>query len=298
MSFTRKRIDVTISLGKGQFGDQKGDTVTLTGHRVQANIAVYGKESQGGLQLKIYGLQFSMLNQLLAIGPIAYQVRNQNSIKIAAGNDGEALTTIYMGTIDQAWADFQTAPDVALNIIAWGAYNAAVTPVAASSYIGWIDAAVVLADLAAKQGWAFDNTGGVSSQIYCPYLPGTILEQVKLCCQSAGVNFNVHNNTLYIWPGDGFIVGKIPAVSPGKGLIGYPAFSSSGLVLTTEFLPTALMGGQIDVESSIKQACGRWNIVSVIHTLESEYPGGAWFTQSVSNRPPTAILPDMIGASP
>ena len=34
MSFTRKRIDVTISLGTGTFGETGANTVTLTGLRV------------------------------------------------------------------------------------------------------------------------------------------------------------------------------------------------------------------------------------------------------------------------
>ncbi|MFP3813716.1 hypothetical protein, partial [Bacillus sp. SIMBA_005] len=63
MSFTRKRIDLTITLGEGQFGDDGANTVTLTGMRVQSMITIPGGESMASAQVRVYGLPISMMNQ-------------------------------------------------------------------------------------------------------------------------------------------------------------------------------------------------------------------------------------------
>ena len=67
-------------------------------------------------------------------------------------------------------------------------------------------------------------------------------------------------------------------VSPSTGMRGYPAFTSSGIEVTTLFNPTLQYGGNIQVESQLTPACGTWNIYNLAHELESEIPSGKWFT--------------------
>lgn len=286
MSFVRRRIDVTITLGTGQFGEDVGDTVTLTGHRVIAEMASVGGDSQGQMQLRIYGLPLTTINRLTTIGPIATEIRGKNRVMVAAGDDGSALTTIFEGTIDQAFGDFQGAPDVALNITAFSALAAAVKPVAASSYKGAVDAAVVMADLAKMMGFAFENNG-VSVMLSNPYFPGTALDQVKACARAAGIRYTTDCSVLAIWPKGGTRKTAIPVVSSKTGMVGYPVFSSSGLGVTSLFQPSAKQGGQIEVQSSLLVACGVWNLYGVLHHLESERPDGPWFSFMNCYRAPT-----------
>lgn len=286
MTLVRRRIDVTITLGAGEFGEDVGDTVTLTGHRVVAEMAAVGGDAQGQIQLRIYGLPLATINRLTSIGPIATEIRGKNRVMVAAGDDGSALSTIFEGTIDQAYGDFQSAPDVALNINALSALGAAVKPVGASSYKGSIDAAVVLANLAELMGFAFENND-VSVQLSNPYFPGTALDQVKACARAANIRYTIDRNILAIWPKNGVRQGEVPIVSPATGLVGYPVFSSAGLGVTSIFQPSVRQGGQIEVVSSLGVACGVWNIFNVLHRLESERPNGPWFTFMNCYRAPT-----------
>ena len=70
MTFTKRRTDVTISLGKGKFGDQQGPDVTLSGYRVSAEIPVHTSDDRIQLLLQIYGLDTEMMNRLTTTGPI------------------------------------------------------------------------------------------------------------------------------------------------------------------------------------------------------------------------------------
>lgn len=277
MAFTQKEIALTISLGTGQFGDTGANTVTVAGLRVRAEIQQFGGDAMPQVQLLVYGLPASMINQLTTIGPINSAVMYQNSILIAAGDAGSSLSTIYNGTIWQAWGDFNRIPDAALNISAVGGLAASLKPVGASSYPGSADVATIMQTLATTAGLNFVNSG-VSVQLSNPYFPGTALAQIRECAQAANICFAIDNGTLHIWPKGGTRNSQIPVISPDTGLVGYPAFSSNGLMLTTEFNPHVVIGGTIQVQSSVTPACGKWVAVQISHSLESETPGGQWLT--------------------
>ena len=277
MTFARKRIDVTISLGTGQFGDTGANTVTLTGLRIRAEIQQFGGDAMPQVQLLIYGLPASMINQLTTIGPINSAVMYKNSVLIAVGDDGSALTTIYNGTIWQSWADFNQLPDSALNIAAVGGLAASLKPVNATSFPGSADVGTIMQQLATLADVGFVNNG-VSVQLSNPYFPGTALAQIRECAQAANINYTIDNGVLQIWPKGGVRSGSIPIVSSQTGMVGYPAFSSNGLMLTTVFNPSVVIGGVIQVQSSLMAATGKWIVTQVSHSLESEMPGGQWFT--------------------
>ncbi|WP_322082895.1 baseplate hub protein [Burkholderia sp. BCC1972] len=279
MSFTKKRIDVTITLGEGEFGDDGSNTVTLTGLRVQALIAVLGGEAMAEAQVRVSGLPLSMINRLTTIGPINTAFRN-NKLQLAAGDDENGMHVVYSGTIGEAHGDFQGMPDVALNILGWAGLYDSVKPVGALSYVGSVDAATIMQELADTMGLAFENNG-VQVQLSNPYFPGTALAQVRACARAADINYLIDRDTLAIWPlaGARATAGELPLISPRTGMRGYPMFSSKGISLVTEFNPDIKCGSQVKVESSLDAANGIWNVFELSHALESETPDGQWFTQ-------------------
>lgn len=285
MSFARRRIDVTITLGSGTFGENAGDTVTLSGHRIVAQIVTIGGGEQPTANLQIYGLPLATINKLTTIGATMTAIRIKNSISISAGDAGSALSTIYEGVIDQAWGDFQSAPDVCLNVSAMAALDAAMKPIGANSFPGTADVATIMEILAKKgAGYGFENHG-VKVTLSNPYFPGTALEQIKSCARAANINWVVINRTLIIWPKDGAVSDPVQVISPETGMVGYPAFCSNGIAVTTTFRPQTRPGSQIDVRSSLPVASGMWNVYAFQHSLESERPGGAWFTHINGFRP-------------
>ncbi|KAA1013036.1 hypothetical protein FVF58_09605 [Paraburkholderia panacisoli] len=278
MAFTEKQLQITISLGQGQFGDTGANTVTLSGLRVRAEIQQFGGDAMPQVQLLVYGLPASMMNQLTAIGPINSAVLFQNSVLIAAGDSGKTLTTVYSGSIWQAWADYNQIPESALNISAVGGLAASLKPVAATSYTGSADVETIMQSLASLAGLSFVNHG-VSVQLSNPYFPGTALAQIRECAQAADCNITIENGALEIWPKNGSrSLPAIPVVSVETGMVGYPTFSSNGLMVTTMFNPSIKIGGQFQVQSSIKPANGIYVATQISHSLESMVPEGQWFT--------------------
>lgn len=283
MSFVKRRIDVTISLGEGQFGEQQGKEVTLTGHRVSAAIVAYTADTQAQMQLRIWGLPLEMINRLTTIGPIMPQLR-KNTILVAAGDEGAALSVAYQGIITSAFGDFNQSPNVALNIMAHAAQVDAIKPVAARSYPGAVNVVDILADLAQQMGLVLENNG-VNVQLSNPYFPGTALDQVRACTRAANISYTIDRGILAVWPLSGARSGDPAIISPETGLVGYPAFSSQGIIFTTLYNPAVSLGRPVQVQSSLSVANGQWNPFALAHMIESEMPNGQWFTQLQCWRP-------------
>lgn len=276
MSFVKRKINVTIALGEGDYGDEVGKEITLEGYRVSAKIVAYNGDAQGQLQLRIWGMKLPLINQLTKVGPIMSQRRN-NRITVTAGDKGGAMSTVYEGTIDSAFGDFQNAPDVVFNVVALSAALAAVKPVPPSSYPNTVDAAEVMSDLANLMGFAFENNG-VSFTLNSPYFAGTALEQVKACARAANIYYTADRGKLSIWPKTGARPGEPVEINVDKDMVGYPSFSGDGIGLTTLFNPNLQLGGRVNVKSILPVACGIWNIFKIVIDIEAEMPGGRWFT--------------------
>lgn len=278
MTFARRRIDVTITLGEGQYGAQLGDTMTLTGYRVQAYISEMGGEAQGMAQVRIYGLPVDTLNRLTMTGPIANQMRAQNTILIAAGDDESALSTIYKGYMTDSWAEMQEAPNAALVIMGATGAVTAVKPVNASSYIGPTQASNIMSDLAAEAGFGFENHG-VQVTLESPYFPGSTLAKIQACARAAGIYYTIRQGVLVIWPVGGSTSSDQIIISPKTNMVGYPTFSQQGVAVRCLLNPSVQFDKKFTIADSILTPANRsWNVWSIEHTLESQTPNGAWFT--------------------
>lgn len=282
MSFVKRRIEITISLGEGPLGDDRGPDVTLRGYRISAAVVAYNGDAQSQLQLRIFGLSQEMMNKLTVIGPIMTERRN-NRILVAAGDEGQAMTVLYEGTISQAWADYNGAPEVVFNVLALAAALHAVKPVNARSYRGSTDVAVIAADLASAMGLAFENSG-VAVQLSNPYFSGTALEQLRSCARAAQISYTIDRGVLAIWPRATARRGGPVQIASDKNLMGYPSFTGGGIVFTLLYTPELSLGGLVQVISTIEAAHGEWIVVSIAHNLESEVPGGTWVSQIMCQR--------------
>lgn len=275
-SFTQKKLELTVTLGTGTFGAQVGSTVTLSDLRMFADISAPCGDSMGALHLRVFGLTQDMMNQLTVIGPIN-QVKERNEVLLAAG-DINGMTTVFQGTIFSAWADYSSAPEVAFNIIAYVGLGLAIKPVGASSYTGAADVATIMKAIATTAGLAFTNEG-VFTTLANPYFPGTAWQQIKACARAAQINYKIEFGKLTIWPKGQPIAGNgVPLIAPETGMVEYPALSSQGMTVKTEFKPKVVLGGAIQVKSSLPMANGLFNVFNYVHNLSSEAPGGPWFT--------------------
>lgn len=282
MAFTTKYIECDFSLAQGVFSGG-GNTYTAAGLRISTNIVKAGGLSLGQASVAIYGLPLTVMNQLSTFG-MALTLTNKNTITIKAGDDPNALTTVFTGTIFTAYMDGQAQPEVPFRVEASVLGYEANVPVKPITQSGSADVGTLMGQVAQSMNLQFENNG-VSAKISNPYYPGTAVQQMHDIAEHAGIEHIADNGTLAIWKPGTARQGAATTVSPQTGLVGYPRFNSQGIDITAEFQPTFAYGQNITVQSSITPACGTWTIYRLEYDLECQTPGGKWFCQILASPP-------------
>ena len=224
------------------------------------------------------------MNKLSTLGLTPMEQTN-NSVAISAGDDESGMAIVFIGTIQNGYVDYASSPDVSFNVQAFAGLEAMVKPVQPSSYLGSTDVATILSNLAAIMNLKFENSG-VNVKLAYPYFSGTAREQALDCVEHADIEWNnMDNGVLAIWPKGGNRDGAVLEVSATTGLVGYPAYTSWGVSLTTMFNPNINYGSKIKLVSSLLPACGEWVVYRIEYVLESETPEGEWFCYLEAARP-------------
>lgn len=281
-----KDLMFVITLGTNQTTGQQntfdsGDNqITLQGFRSTVDIDKGGGAMFGTLRAQIWGVSQSDMN---SITTLQYQalglVASPNTVSVYTV-DGLQQTLEFQGNIVMAWGNYQSQPDVFLQIQAQAAYFNQMNPIAPTSYNGPVDVATVISQLASQMGYTFENNG-VSVQLSNPYFPGTGMDQVNSAARAAGIWLGIDNSILFITPpftsrGGGTSI--VPEISPQSGLIGYPSFDGAGVNFQILYNPAVKFMGLINLVTSIPRASGQWIATGVAHRLEANKPGGAWFS--------------------
>lgn len=299
MALEQRQIGATISLSQEKSGtpnqqfsfQEGGNTVTLpAGLRMSASIEHAGGLSDGTLDLTIYGMTRSLMNQLSTLG-MQLNLVPKNAITLTAGTAGK-MSTAFNGYILSAYADFNASPEVAFHISAHtlGAFAAA--PADPSSFRGPIDAATVMSGFATKMGLRFENSG-VQVKLPTCYFKGSLREQAQACVKTAGISWNAGElGVLAIWPKNGSRNGQIPLIAaPPKGsMIGYPTYTAYGIMVKNLYDPTFGYGQKVRVESDVLTA-GEWAIYGLSHQIECQVPKGKWESSILAYNPkhPTPV---------
>lgn len=283
----KKALRFVITLGTGKFGSSNNDTITLQGFRATADIDKAGGMMMGTLRAKIYGVKQADMNSVTTLqwkpGTLI-----PNTVEVYA-IDGAAETLVFAGNIVNAWADYQSMPDVFLHIQAQAAFFNALKPIPPRSFKGRVDVPSVMAQIARDLGYTFENNG-VTTQLVDVYLPNTGMEQAKDLARAAGCDLYLDDKILAITPPNVPRKVIIPLISSASGLVGYPTFDGVGVNFQTLFNPAITFGGSVKLVTDVQQAAGEWVVTSVGHRLESEKPGGAWFSNVRGNANGLAVV--------
>ena len=273
----KKALRFVITLSTGTFGSSSNNQITLEGFRSIVDIDKGGGAMLGTLRAAIYGVGQSDIN---SITTLQYQPRSlvANTISVYA-IDGKQETLVFQGNMVMAWGNYQSMPEVFLQIQAQAAYFNQLQAVAPTSFQGTIDAATVMQQLAGTMGFTFENSGVEGIQLSNPYLPGTAIDQVNALAKAAGIWWGIDNDVLWITPAYAArtSVNVIPEIGPDSGLIGYPTFDGAGINIQAYFNPAVRFMALVNLVTSIPRAAGQWIATSVSYKLESEKPNGAWF---------------------
>ena len=280
MAFTEKFLSATFSYGGGSSSQGgasgSGSYSTPNNLRVSARIVLPGGQDYGTMNLAIYGMTSSHMNALTIL-PFGLTSVGNNTISLMAGDDTGALSKVFTGTVRSAFADIHEQPEACFRVQAYGAMYQKIAPAPAFSAAGSSDVATVAQQLATAAGFQFENSG-VNVKLQRVNLPGSYMQQIAALAQHAGIQWTVDNNTLAIYPAGQARNIASSTISPATGMVGYPSFTSSGIVVTTLYQPTIKFGSTINVQSGLQQACGPWFIHYLEHQLDANIPNGLWFS--------------------
>lgn len=277
----RRVLTVTFTLGSGTFTESGTDTVTVSGLRTTATISRNGGLSPSHLSLRINGMTLSVMNKLTQFGPRP-TIITPNSVTVQAGDVVNGMTTVFTGQSWGTWVDASGTPDVALICDAIEGQYHAIAPANPTSYDGPVSVVTILQSIAGQLGLTLEPNG-VNITLTNPYLPGTLVDQARAVAQAANINIALDFaiNIMAIWPKYGSReTPEPPMVSAETGMVGYPAYTNSGITVETVFNPNIQAGCQIQVQSILTPANGLWSTYSVTHDLASELADGPWFTKA------------------
>lgn len=297
-SFQQRAITATIQLGEGVFGDSGTNTTTLSGLKVEATINKAGAPSFDSAEVRIYGVQPSILNAVGQLGVQPFRAYQGDILTLTAGDSVNGMVTVFSGYMQFCWQNYDGQPESVLEIQSYTGADLALYPAVPTSYPGGADVATIMASLAAQMGLSFENSG-VQVQLASPYFAGTALQQARKCAEAANIAMYIDSQTqtLAIWPKTGTRGGLVPLISAASGMIGYPTFMRYGLRVSTLFNPNIRIGGNIQIQSSLGTATlastpstqapqtamaggpnGTWFPLSITHELSSWLTDGPWMT--------------------
>lgn len=277
MAFVKRAITVKLTLGSGDFGEGKGDTVTAEGLRVSAHITKAGQPSADMADIRVWGLTQDVMNQATDLGKPLSRARN-NVVTVSAGDATSGVSLVYSGTIKTAYGDFSDPPNAALVISSISNMVDQAKPVPPLSFPGGADATVVANQIAGSMGKSLTNWGVSGIQLNSPYFAGTAIQQMNKLAEATGIQWTTSDGApLEIWPSGSARGDQIPLISPDTGLVNYPEYCDLGVALTTLYMPGLAFGGNFMLDTSITNAKGKWQCIGLELILESEMPGGQWF---------------------
>jgi hypothetical protein len=280
MSFVKRALGFSFSLGTGSFGGSGANTVT-TPNGLWASVRIFknGTPSMNQAQIKIYGMDLSTMNQLSRVGVNPTAVRN-NTVTVMAGEAGGNMSLAFCGGIKECWPDFSVPSEAALVVEAFTGLVANMKPVAPSSFSGSVNVAQIMSQLAGQMGYTFENNG-VNVQLNNPYLPGTARAQALAAADAAGIYvvFDDDNGVMAILPKNGARNGQAPTISPEEDMNGYPTYVGPGQVMVRcEYNNQLRFMGNVNIQNSVVSgANGSWRVTSLFHELSTE-PDGPWFS--------------------
>ena len=288
MAFVQRLIQVQFVLANGSFGNtpvarqQEGlntlslNTADKPGLRITTKVVNPGGETAPTLDMAIYGMTLSQMNQLSTLGA-KIQLLPTNTVTVLAGDKESGMTVVFIGTVTGAFADMTSAPDVAFRVTGQTAINGQVDQADPVSFNGAVKIETILKPLAENLGLKFENNN-VNKVLSNPYCSSSTFDQIAQICLAADVDWTIEKGVLAIWPRNrSRDTTSIPLISRKSIMVGYPTYTAEGILVKALFTPGIDFGKRLKVESDLVGASNEWATNKIELDLDSNVNHGKWF---------------------
>ena len=277
-TFKERSIDVIFKMGAATF-ENEADTIEIKGLRVIARITT-SNLSYNIAQIMIYGVSQDVMNRLLTLRsmPIA-NIAEKNTVTLCYPD--KTNTTIFSGAIVTAIADYSSAPNVPFVIEASSTYMAQMKMPQGLPNEGTVKVSTIMEKLARLSGKNLINNGIDNTYTLTDHsLQGSLQEMMDDVSQAAGIECYTYLNTVVIFPkGSGRDDLEPITLSSETGLIGWPTPTDYGCTLRAMYSPDYIAGRKINIVCpDIPYVNGTMSIIYMVDEIDSQLPGGKWFT--------------------
>lgn len=277
MSFSKKDIRVTFQLGADNFNNAN-NTKIISGLACSFNIEQVAAPDFCKVQGKIYNMNIDDIAKLTTLSFEPLAVDKRNIIKIETTENNIDFTTVFVGEIENAFGDFNTAPDIALIVNAMSGTYAMKLPASPISSKSTTQVKDLFNKLAMQAGYKLETD--ITASVNNIYLQGSVMQQIYSLARAIGAKVIIDNDILRVMKKDESLKNGTVLINASSGLIGYPTFSNQGIVLSCEYNPRIKQQGLIQVESIVPKATGTWRVIKLNHIIAANIPAdGDWKTQ-------------------
>ena len=278
MGFSKKDIRATFQLGMGSFDASGNNAKVVTGLACSFNVEQVAAPDFNKCQGKIYNMSMDDVAKLTTLSFEPLSVEKRNLIKLETTENGIDFTTVFIGEIENAYGDFNSAPNISLNVNALAGTYAMKLAASPLSSKGSVPAKELLNKLATAAGYKLETD--ITENVNNVYFQGSVMQQVYGIARAIGAKVVIDNDVLRVMrKGQSLKTGTV-LINAATGLIGYPTFSNQGINLSCLYNPNIKQQGLIQVESVVPKATGVWRVIKVNHVVSANIPTGSdWKTQ-------------------
>lgn len=230
----------------------------------------------GEANIEIVGMPYEVMGALTELAFFEGE-HLQNRVELYAIDAGSE-TLAYSGTILEATADFNSAPNPVFRVSAATSGEARNALIATSSFNAKdkVKLSDAVKTIAGKKGIAVENHMK-NDIVVSGEFRGSAVAQIERMCMVNNVRFAMDfDGKIHLYPQDFSTSVLTKSLSSQNGLIGYPSLTSDGLNFRCAFCPALKPGVRVAINSVVPGASGMWLVGRVSHSLSSG--GGLWET--------------------
>jgi len=272
--YSEKTLRFEFENYTGAFDEAGNTSLSISNCKAMCKVSYMGNTGGFQTEVTLYGLGMDLIAALSAkgIGPYTDQLQRIGMTVFA--ND----TEVFSGQIFSCYANMNAVPDSSLVISAVAGLELSRRAAKPFSLEGSQPYTDILKAICQSNGYNFRGVGIDGIVTTNPYFAGSVMDQVRFACNSAGLAFSVNGKNVIAWKQGTQTDTLIPLVSKEYGLVGYPVFTPSGITFQAQFSTYLAQGRYVKLETILPHATGTYQLFAVDHYLSSWVKDGPWLT--------------------
>lgn len=266
---------------KSAFDGQGNNKIAINNIKSTVSLGSVIGRSGSSANVSLYGLSLERISDLS--GKAGGNFLETQHIDIAIYAD-ESL--VFYGKMTSSIANMNLSPEAGLMITASANADIQNLPVSPFSARGTQNLTDVISSICNAAGYKAVFTGmeGLKTS-GSPHFEGSVFDQLHQICIGYGLAMSVSPpDKIEFWLSTAQKDEVIPLVSKEHGLIGYPVFSSSGVMFQTQYSSLLSIGRYVDLKTDVPWMSGRYQLSTVSHELSSWLSAGSWNSVCIANR--------------